>query len=264
MNVERSCYRNCGGVTKDAMIRSTPNDPTFLFDDLPLHWQMTRCEKYAFASILEVARPEAAIEIGTYEGGSLQLISKYAEKVYSIDVSREPRDRLGDRFDHVEFLTGDSKKLIPTALKKIADANEKLGFVLIDGDHSTLGVKSDIEAVLQHVPTCPVYIVFHDSFHPPSRAGILAANWEQCTHVHYVEVDFIPGVYHHEAFDTAQARSMYGGLALAILRPEKRMEPLIIHQSQQGLFETLLPHSCHAQRPWPLELMRRVKRKLLG
>ena len=27
------------------MLQSTTNEPTFLFDDLPLHWQMTRWEK---------------------------------------------------------------------------------------------------------------------------------------------------------------------------------------------------------------------------
>ena len=246
------------------MIRSTPNDPTFVFDDLPLHWQMTRCEKYAFASILEAARPEVAIEIGTYRGGSLQLIAEHAEKVYSIDTSSESKELLGNHFDNVEFITGDSKQWIPTVLEKITDAKEKLGFVLIDGDHSTEGVKSDIDAILRYVPTSPVYIVFHDSFHPSSRKGILAAGWEQCEHVHYVEVDFIPGVYHYEAFDTARPRSMYGGLALAVMLPQRRIEALVVHQSQKGLFETILPHSCHAPNRSPLEFLRRVKRRLFS
>jgi len=51
------------------MIKSTTNEPTFLFDDLPLYWQMARWEKYGFASILEAAKPKVAIEIGTYKGG---------------------------------------------------------------------------------------------------------------------------------------------------------------------------------------------------
>jgi hypothetical protein len=59
---------------------STTNDPTFLFDALPLHWQMTRWEKYGFSSILEASNPKVAIEIGTHKGGSLQVIAKYAEK----------------------------------------------------------------------------------------------------------------------------------------------------------------------------------------
>jgi len=246
------------------MIRSTPNDPTFLFDDLQFHWQMTRCEKYAFASILEAARPEVAIEIGTYKGGSLQLIADHAERVYSIDTSSESKELLGNHFDNVEFITGDSKHSIPIVLAEITDAKEKLGFVLIDGDHSTQGVKSDIDAVLQYVPTCPVYIVFHDSFHPPSREGILSAEWERCEHVHYVEVDFIPGVYHYEAFDTARPRSMYGGLALAMMLPQRRSEALVVHQSQKGLFETVLPHSCHAPRRRPLEFLKRMKRRLFS
>lgn len=47
---------------------STPNAPTFVFDDLPLHWQMTRWEKFAFANVVEVAQPEVAkSQRGLYE-----------------------------------------------------------------------------------------------------------------------------------------------------------------------------------------------------
>jgi hypothetical protein len=56
----------------------------------------------------------------------------------------------------------------------------------------------------------------------------------------------VPGVYHFEAFDTAMPRSMFGGLAVAVMRPERRVGPLIIHQCQKGLFETVLALSCHA------------------
>jgi hypothetical protein len=63
--------------------------------------------------------------------------------------------------------------------------------------------------------------------------------------VHYVEIDFIPGVFHFEAFDTAPAKSMYGGLALALMLPEKRDFDLKIHESQRGLFETVFKNSCH-------------------
>jgi hypothetical protein len=227
------------------MMASTPNSPTFVFDDLPLHWQMTRCEKYALASILEMANAGVAIEIGTYKGGSLQVISKRAGKVYSIDITPECRETLGGRFNNVEFITGDSTRILPGLLRKIAEAGEQLGFVLIDGNHSTEGVKSDINAVLKYVPIRPVYVVFHDSFHPPCREGILAADWGQCDYVHYVEIDFIPGVYHREAFDTARPKSMFGGLALALMRPEKRAGEITVCQSQQGLFEAVVSHSCH-------------------
>jgi hypothetical protein len=221
---------------------STPNDPTFLFDDLPLHWQMTRWEKFGFASILEVAKPKLAIEIGTYKGGSLQVISKYADRVYSIDTDPSLRSRL--QLPNVEYLTGDSRQIVPRLLQSLE--GKELGFVLIDGDHSTEGVRADINNVLRYKPTRPVFVVFHDSFNPDCRKGILAADWSDGDFVHYVELDFVPGVYHFEPFDTAPPRSMFGGLCLAIMRPEPRTEPLTIHQSQKGLFEAVFATSSHA------------------
>ena len=227
------------------MLQSTTNEPTFLFDDLPLHWQMTRWEKYGFESILQAAKPKVALEIGTYNGGSLQVIMRHAEKAYSVDVDATIKDRLGSRFPGVEFLAGNSREIVPPLLDRISERGEELGFVLIDGDHSTEGVRSDINAVLHYKPLRPVYIVFHDSFHPPCRQGILTADWAACDHVHFVEIDFVPGVYHFEAFDTAMARSMFGGLAVAVMRPERRVGPVIVHQSQNGLFETVFATSCY-------------------
>jgi hypothetical protein len=226
-------------------MRSSPNEPTFLLEGTPLHWQMTRCERYAFIALLDIARPEVAIEIGTYKGGSLQVMARRAQKVYSLDINSSCKEELASRFPNVDFHAGDSKQLIPEVLKTIAQANEKLGFVLIDGDHSTEGVRNDINAVLRHVPSRPVYVVFHDSFHPASRRGILQAAWKKCLHVHYVEVDFIPGVFHYDGFDTAEPRSMFGGLALALMLPEERTGELVIHQSQKGLFQSVLRHSVH-------------------
>ncbi|MCP4778522.1 MAG: class I SAM-dependent methyltransferase, partial [Planctomycetaceae bacterium] len=232
-------------------ISSNPNSPTFCFDELPLHWQMTRCEKYAFEKLLQIADAEVAIEIGTYKGGSLQLISQHAEHVYSLDISPTCREELASQFANVDFRTGDSKALIADVLDEIRQRGSRLGFVLIDGDHTTEGVRGDINAVLQHVPDRDMYVVFHDSFNPPAREGILSAAWQDCPYVHFVEVDYVPGVYHHQAFDTAPARSMYGGLAVALLKPEPRQDPLVIHQSQQGLFDVVFQSSCYADKKQP-------------
>jgi hypothetical protein len=229
-----------------ATIGSTTNEPTFLFDALPLNWQMTRWEKYGFTSILEAAQPKVGIEIGTYRGGSLQVIANYAEKIYSLDLDASLSDRLGRQLPNVEFLTGNSRLILPALLNRIMEDGEELGFVLIDGDHSTEGVRCDINLMLRYRPVRPVFIVFHDSFNPDCRQGILSADWAGCDYVHYVEVDFVPGVYHFEAFDTAAPRSMWGGLALAIMRPERRAGPLFIHQSQKGLSEAVFRSSRHA------------------
>jgi hypothetical protein len=243
-------------------MKATTNEPTFLYDDLPLYWQMTRWEKYAFGAILEAARPQVALEIGTYQGGSLQLIAQSAAKVYSVDIDPTIKERLGPRFPNVEFLAGDSRSVLPELLARIGESDEDLGFVLIDGDHSADGVRHDINAVLRYTPRRrPMFIVFHDSFHPPCREGIMTADWTECPYVHYVEVDFIPGVYHFEAFDTAGARTMFGGLAMAVMRPEPRTEPLVIHQSQKGLFEAVFRSSSYVDVATRSPLLVRALRK---
>lgn len=226
-------------------IQSNPNEPTFCFDSLPLHWQMTRCEKFAFTRLLEQAAPDVAIEIGTYKGGSLQSVSKYAQKVYSLDINPECKDTLSHQFNNVSFITDDSQISIPKVLEEIANEKRDLGFVLIDGDHSCDGARGDANAILKHKPTRDLYLVFHDSFNPDVREGILTANWQDCPYVHYVEIDFIPGVFHQKAFDTAPAGSMYGGLAVVLLKPQHRDNELVIHQSQKGLFDAVLEKSCY-------------------
>ncbi len=145
------------------MMQSTTNEPTFMYDGLPLHWQITRWEKYGFASILEAAKPKVAIEIGTNKGGSLQVVAKHAEKVYSIDLDASLKDRLGAQLPNVEFLAGDSRQILPPLLDRITKQGEKLGFVLIDGDHSTDGVRCDVNIILRYLPVRPVFLVLHDS-----------------------------------------------------------------------------------------------------
>lgn len=112
-------------------MKSNPNEPSFAFDHLPLHWQMTRCEKYAFNKILEHANPEIALEIGTYKGGSLQVIAKVAQKVFSLDINSKSQDALKPLFKNVDFLSGDSKTLLPTLLARLETERAPLGFALL-------------------------------------------------------------------------------------------------------------------------------------
>ena len=97
----------------------------------------------------------------------------------------------------------------------------------------------------------------HDAFNPDCRTGILSANWQNCPYVYELEIDYIPGIYHQEAYDTAAARTMWGGFACALLKPEPRQGNLVISQRQQGLFEAVLLHSSHA--PQRRTLLQRAK-----
>jgi hypothetical protein len=240
--------------------------PGFLdFSKYDLPWQMSPPEKAALIQLMDAARPEVAIEIGTYKGGSLQAMVSRAQKVYSIDTDAEVARILGLRFPNVDFRSGDSAVLLPHVLDEIAEREESLGFVLIDGDHSAEGVRADINNVLRHRPRRAVYIVFHDSFNPECRRGILQADWQMCPFIHYVEIDFVPGEFFPEPVDTAAGGSMWGGLALAMMLPEERRGELCVSQSRQGVFTAVYSRSCHHPRRFLFrKIARKLKRKLLG
>ena len=140
--------------------------PFFMENEYPLDWAMTRNEKFCFIKLLEQIKPQIAIEIGIDNGGSLQVLSKHSKKVYAIDIEKKTAKNLVDKFDNVEFLIGDSKKIIPELLQRIQDNNESLEFALIDGDHTESGVRSDIENLIKYIPPKSFNINLHDSFNP--------------------------------------------------------------------------------------------------
>jgi hypothetical protein len=208
-------------------------------------WQMTTCERLALLGLLKRLQPKLSLEVGTYLGGSLQALARFSEKVISIDCDPEVPRRLVGRFNNVEFRCGDSRHLLPEVIEEINQSGRECGLVLIDGDHSGKSIRRDIESLLNLVPRNRVVVLLHDSFNPDCRAGMKSANWGSCPYVYQVELDFIPGIFHHEAHDKAKPRSMWGGFGCAVLGPEKRVGNLVIQESQRGLHEAVKRNSCH-------------------
>lgn len=213
-----------------------------------LHWQMTQCEQFAFVGLLMGIRPKLCIEVGTYQGGSLQALAKYSERVCSVDIDPTVEQRLAHRFSNVSFYSGNSAEVLPALVDQLNTQGMHVDFVLIDGDHSQAGVKRDIESILKLKPQQRTTVILHDSFNPDCRAGMRDARWDDCPFVHRVELDFIPGIFHENAFDTAEARTMWGGFAYAVLEPIQRNGALTIGESQKGLFEAV--HSVSAHIPY--------------
>lgn len=215
------------------------NNPSFFYEnEFPNPWMMSNWEKHSFISIIQQLKPEVAIEIGNAEGGSLQVLNKLVPKVYALDLYEEVHQKLKPQFPNVEFHTGDSKQILPVLLKSIQEKNEKLGLVLIDGDHTIEGVKADINAVLEnYIPVTTLIILFHDSFNPECRQGIVEANWQACPYVHFIDVDYVPGTYVDDVQNgKLQKNTMWGGLSLAILQPQKREHQLDVKQSAKELY----------------------------
>jgi len=167
--------------------------------------------------------------VGTYHGGSLSLISQYSKMVFSIDIDETIPSRLS--FPNVSFLTGSSHLILPVLLRELDQAGIPVDFVLIDGDHSTDGVKRDIRCLLHYVPKKPLFVALHDSFNPGCRQGMLEAGWEESPYCHWVDLDLVPGKLANG--------ELWGGLAVAYFLPEPRTAALQIHRGAQEMFEAL-------------------------
>lgn len=222
-----------------------------------LHWQMTNCERLALIALLQRLQPRLSIEVGTYLGGSLQVLARFSESVISADIDPGVRTRLAGKFSNVEFRSGDPTHLLPDLVRELNTQKRPVDFILIDADHTEAGIRRDIEVILELEPQQPITLVLHDSFNPDCRQGIRTAQWTKSPFVHAVELDFIPGVYHYEAYDTADPGTMWGGFACALLSPEKRSQPLTVRESQRHLHEAVKRGSSHA----PLSNWQRLERR---
>lgn len=195
---------------------------------LQAQWQMNFGEKITMLYLLDKMKPEISIEIGTQYGGSLKPISDYSRYVYAFDYFHDNVDK--SSFSNVNFITGNSRITVPKIIKELNESKLNLEFVLIDGDHSSEGVKTDIENILKYEPQKPLYILIHDSFNPIVRSGILKAHWNTCPYIHFVDIDFLHGTVFKNSYQ------LWEGLTLALMLPEKRKSLLSISKSQETLF----------------------------
>jgi len=131
---------------------------------------------------------------------------------------------------NVDLRIGDSAVLLADLLDELDAAAVALDFVLIDADHSAVGVRRDIETVIHRPapPQAPMFIVMHDSGNAECRQGINSAEWASCPYVHHVELDFVPGqIIEHAIRD--DRGEVWGGLALAYLLPQPRTGDLVVN-----------------------------------
>lgn len=173
--------------------------------------QMSFGERAALEGVLSQCRPRLAIELGTYDGGSLRLLSAHCECVHTLDLYDLVEDR--SAFNNVTFHTGDSKLLLPELLARLEADRREVDFALVDGDHSAEGVRRDLANLLDSPTTRSTLILLHDTMNEETRAGIERVGLSSCTKVVYHELDFIPGYEFAGGHFDGQ---VWGGLGLVI------------------------------------------------
>ena len=155
-------------------------------------WQMHHGERFALEGLLGALKPGLSIEIGRAEGGSLRRIAAHSERVHSFDLIDGPAELHGE-LPNVEFHTGDSTVQVPETLARLGSEGAHVDFALVDGDHSSDGVRRDAEALLAADCCRTTAIVFHDSANDDVRAGLEAIRFQEHPKVAMVYLDFVPG-----------------------------------------------------------------------
>lgn len=173
--------------------------------------QMSFGERAALDGLLGQLAPRLAIEIGTYEGGSLGFVAAHSERVHAFDLYDLVEDRA--KLDNVTFHFGDSRELLPQLLRRLEADCENVDFALVDGDHSADGVRQDLENLLGSEATSSTVIVMHDTMNEETRAGIESAGVAGSPKVVYYELDFVPG---YEFVGGHFNGQVWGGLGLIV------------------------------------------------
>lgn len=199
-------------------------------------------EVAVFEAILSHIRPKCAIEIGTASGAKLSLISRYSDKAFSIDCEANVKDELSGSFPNVEFLTGDSRVLIPELIKRLDEESCPIDFIYLDANHSEEFVRRDLESILNYTPRKRMILLMHDTFNPECRRGIRMAPWKDNPHCHFVDLDFSPGCLHP---DPDVLREMWGGLGFALFLPRARNRALEVLASHEIGFQASYRQSIH-------------------
>ena len=223
------------------------NPPIFEIDP----WQMSFGERAALEGVLSQVKPRLAIEIGTAEGGSLSRIAVHSEEVHSIDLVRCPAPQPGNVTLHV----GDSRKLLPELLERLAGEVRTVDFVLVDGDHSRAGVRQDLLDLLGSPAISHTVIVMHDTFNGEVRAGITDVDFASYPDVALVELDMTGG---YMARSGPFAGQLWGGIGLAIVDAGAERRPGIYNQylhDAYGMVEQLGGNPTDGGRFWPHRLL---------
>jgi hypothetical protein len=178
-------------------------------------WQMSFGERAALEGLLAQVRPSLAIEIGTAEGGSLERVAEYSGEVHAFDLNFDlmPSERKG-ALTNVALHAGDSHVLLPELLEQLAAEDRNVDFVLVDGDHSSDGVKRDMEDLLGSPAIQRTVIVAHDTMNEVVRDGLERVRYEAVPKVAYVELDFVPGYMFREP---SLRHELWGGLGLVLV-----------------------------------------------
>jgi len=136
---------------------------------------MSRAERLLLFALIFGLRPARYLEIGTFKGGSALVVAGAMDASGSNGriVCVDPKPQIDPEHwkclaHRTTLIIGRSPGVLPRAM---AAAGGPFDFVLIDGDHSRVGVLRDANGALPFVAD-GAYLLFHDSLFTDVADGL--------------------------------------------------------------------------------------------
>jgi hypothetical protein len=183
--------------------------------ELLLHrgWQMSPGERAAIEGLVSHLKPVVSIELGAHLGGSLRRIAAHSGSVHSFDLALQVDEA---EFPNVTFHIGDSHVLLSRVLQDIADEGQRVGFALVDGDHSPTGARQDLTDLLDSSALGSGMIVMHDTGNEAVRRGLESVPYQRYSNIAFVDLDFVPSMP-----AKSRLQQSWGGLGLIVLDDDR-------------------------------------------
>jgi len=212
-------------------------------------------ERAFFYYLLQNMNINTSVEIGRYKGGSTIPMAQYSKKCISIDPGLFVKEENPEyeNYSNLEIVMDYSWNVLPDIFIK----NPNINLILVDGDHETDSVIRELNLILQYIPKTYTIILLHDTFYPPIRVAMDSIQWNDYTHVHFVDLDLIQGTRwelgcicnSNPLLNDISGMGRNGiyhlGFGMILLMNKERDEPLEYYRSHQKVFD-----ACKAKEPW--------------
>jgi hypothetical protein len=173
-------------------------------------------EQAALCGILASLKPQLALELGTFRGGSLAHIAAYSREVHSFDLASHVVETL----PNVSYHLGDTATTLPRLLAELTEQRRNVSFALVDADHSREGVERDLDNLLRSPAVTETMILLHDCANEAVREGARLAIM-RADGIAYADLSFLDTASHSSLLNEA-----WGGLGIVVVDSQGEFWPL--------------------------------------
>ena len=173
---------------------------------------MSSGERAALEGVLAQLAPSLSLEIGATGSEGLKQTAAHSREVHSFGLVVS--EQSATNAENITVHAGDPHTLLPDKLRRLAEAKRNVDFVLFDGEHSSEGVRQNIEDLLNSPALGSSIILIHGTTNEAIRGGLDAVHYSAWPKVGHVDLDFVPGYLFREG---NLRHELWGGLGLVIV-----------------------------------------------